>query len=376
MTEYTMTENEYKEDILDFINYVFSQNHHPHDFKSLVPKSYSDEEKGLGAVHHMIRQDGKIKALIANRIAEVSVCGKILRYGFIGNVSVHPYSRGEGYMKELMKKVIEDAEKRNVDVLILSGQRQRYGYFGFEPVGTVRQFVVNKDNIRHGMKQVDTNGISFLPLEKTSKEDIRKAKKMYERNVFHAVREEDEFPLILKTWNAACYMVYKNGIMAGYCCGPFSEIVLEEEADFPCVLKALFEKEGVEETTISLSPHCTDRIAYLSKLCEYSTIRPFEQIKMLNRTQTLDALFALKSTYSHLADGVRTIRIGGETIRISVTDGIPQVEQTDACPKDVLELEEKEALQAIFGLDSLLNGSAFPHGWVPLPFPIDIPDTY
>lgn len=376
MTEYIITENDYKEDILDFINYVFSQNHHPHDFKSIMPKSYSDKAKDLGAVHHIIRQDGKIKALIANRIVEVAVCGKTLRYGFIGNVSVHPYSRGNGYMKELMKKVIEDAEKRDIDVLVLSGQRQRYGYFGFEPVGTVRQFVVNKDNIRHSMKQVDTNSISFLPLEKASKEDIHKAKKLYERSVFHTVREENEFSLILKTWDASCYVVHINGIMAGYCYGPFGEIVLENESDFPRILKALFEKEGVEETTISLSPHCGERIAYLSQLCEYSTIRPFEQIKVLNRIRTLDALFALKSTYSFLADGMRTIQIDNETIRISVNGGIPQVEQTDTCPQDVLKFDENEALRAIFGLDSLLNGSAFPHGWVPLPFPIDIPDTY
>lgn len=318
MTEYIMTENEYKEDIIDFINYVFSQNRCPHDFKTIMPKSYSDEVEGLGAVHHILREDGKIKALIADRIIDTVVCGKTLRYGLIGNVSVHPYSRGKGYMKELMKKAIEEARKRDVDVMVLSGQRQRYGYFGFEPGGTVFDFVVDRDNIRHAMKDVDTSDVSFLPLEQASKDRIHNAKKLYERRIFHAVREENEFPLILKTGNSTCYIVYINGAMAGYCHGPFGEIVLENESDFPRVLKALFEKENVNEALISLHPYRKERIAYLARLCEYSRLRPVEQIKVLNWEKTLDTLLALKATYATLEDGVKTVCVGGEALCMSV----------------------------------------------------------
>lgn len=376
MTEYIMTENEYKEDIIDFINYVFSQNHHPHDFKTLMPKSYCDEANGLGAVHYVIREDGKIKALLANRIIDLSVCEKSLRYGCIGNVSVHPYSRGKGYMKELMNKAIEDARKRDIDVLVLSGQRQRYGYFGFEPAGTVFEFVVSRSNIRHAMKQIDTSGITFLPFEKATKADIHKAKELYERSLVHTVRDENEFPLILKTWSAPAYTIHINDATVGYCYGPFGEIVLEEEADFPRVLKALFEKEGVEETTLSLHPHFKERIAYLSQLCEHSTVRSYEQIKVLNWTRAIDTLLTLKSACLRLADGVQAVCIGNEVIKISVTDGIPKAEQTDSCSDGVIRWNEVEALSALFGLDSLLNGSVLPYNWAPLPLPMDAPDSY
>lgn len=376
MTEYIMTETEYKEDIIDFINYVFSQNRCPHDFKTLMPKSYSDEVDGLGAVHHLIREDGKIKALIANRIIETVVCGKTLRYGLIGNVSVHPYSRGKGYMKDIMKRVIEDARKREVDVLVLSGQRQRYAYFGFEPAGTIFDFVVNRDNIRHSMAEVDTSDVSFLPFEQASREAIHGAKKLYERCAFHAVRNENEFPLILKTGNSSCYIIHINGVMAGYCHGPFGEIVLEEESDFPKVLKALFEKEGVNEVCFSLHPYHKERIAYLARLCEYSRLRPVEQIKILNWAKAFDALFALKATYARLEDGMKTVCVGGETICISVHGGIPQVVKADEPCSEATTWNENDALCTFFGLDTLFGNDSFPQSWVPLTLPIDGPDTY
>ena len=95
MTEYVIGTYNDRDEIIDFINYVFSQAKFPHDFKKYMPKSYADDVQDLGAIHYLAKKDGKIKAVVANRIIDVSVNGKILKIGLIGNVSVHPYSRGK-----------------------------------------------------------------------------------------------------------------------------------------------------------------------------------------------------------------------------------------------------------------------------------------
>lgn len=42
MIEYRFAAPEHRADLIDFINYVFSQNSVPHDFKTLIPKVYAD----------------------------------------------------------------------------------------------------------------------------------------------------------------------------------------------------------------------------------------------------------------------------------------------------------------------------------------------
>ena len=52
-----------KDEIIEFIDYVFSKAHCPHDFATLLPKLYG--EQGDGAAHHFIvREDGKIAATV------------------------------------------------------------------------------------------------------------------------------------------------------------------------------------------------------------------------------------------------------------------------------------------------------------------------
>ena len=50
-------------DIVDFINYVFSQAHRPHDFKTLLPKVYADDAPaGQEDFHFLAKQNGRIVA--------------------------------------------------------------------------------------------------------------------------------------------------------------------------------------------------------------------------------------------------------------------------------------------------------------------------
>ena len=376
MTEYVIGTYNDRDEIIDFINYVFSQAKFPHDFKKYMPKSYADDVQDLGAIHYLAKKDGKIKAVVANRIIDVSVNGKILKIGLIGNVSVHPYSRGEGFMKVLLNQAIDEAKQNGVDLLVLGGQRQRYGYFGFENAGTDLLFTVSKDNIRHCFPDVDSSVISFRPFDSATDEEMNLALALYERRIYHTIRKREELRHIMNTWNAGCDLICKNGKMIGYLYGPFTELVLQDEADLPAVLKAVFERDKLTTIDIAVSPTLPERAAFLSSICELSFVKTVEMISVLCWERVLDAFLALKSQLCALQDGVAELVIDGGVYRICAENGVPTVETVDAPGGNAVHLSHNQALQLFFGIHSLVLPDERLKNWAPLPFGIDGPDTY
>lgn len=374
MTEYIITETDFKEEIIDFINYVFSQSYHPHDFKTISPKSYSDEVEGLGAVHYLAMEDGKIKALVAARIIDVSFCGLNLKYSVIGNVSVHPYSRGKGYMKKLMNMALEDAKARNIDIMVLGGRRQRYQYFGFENAGSQFSFKITEPNIRHCCSDIDSSIISFRPLDDASETEIDKALELYQKSAFHCLRPRDEFRIIMKTWNSPCFILYKYKEMIGYAFGPHQEIVLEDDKDFPFVLKAIFEYMNTKEIKITVPIFCNERINYLYEICQNCSIETVEMINILNHQKVLDTLLKFRASYQKLRDGVAEISIEGEAFRITVLNGAPAVERIRETVEQ--DMSKISFVQKFFDIPSAFFDDEKFKNWLPLPFLIDEPDCY
>lgn len=373
MTDFVIGTVAEREDIIDFINYVFSQAHRPHDFKTLVPKSYADDAIDLGATHFLAKKDGKIKAVIADRIIDVSLGDRKLKYGLIGNVSVHPYSRGEGYMKQLMHMAVEDAKAKGVDILALGGQRQRYAYFGFENAGVNLQFTVSKENIRHCFAALDVTDIAFVDFEDASDAELQEALALYETRPFHSVRPWAEYRNIMRTWTRKSLLILRGGAMIGY--SSSGEIVLKDEKDLSYVLKALFAAEEIKEITLTASPWEQERAAFLERICESSTISQVEQIRVLNWEKVLQTLLSFKAEYIPLEDGVAELTVDGDTFRIIVTGGVPTVKKVAATENAVL-MTGNEAIMKLFGLNSMLIPEKKWKNWLPLPFAIDGPDTY
>ena len=93
MVEYRKARAEDAADILDFINYVFSQAHRPHDFKKLNPRMYASDYP-FWEDHYVAVENGKIR----------------------GTLSVTR---------------IERERAGGFDLAELNGLRQRYEYFGY-----------------------------------------------------------------------------------------------------------------------------------------------------------------------------------------------------------------------------------------------------
>ena len=113
------TEN-YYDDYMDFINYVFGFNGNRDDFKKLLPKIYRPEDKPVEN-SYIVAENGKLKAAIGAYDIIYNAFGEDVKIRGIGNVAVHPYARSKGYMKLLMNRAVEDMIADGVDTFVEIG---------------------------------------------------------------------------------------------------------------------------------------------------------------------------------------------------------------------------------------------------------------
>ena len=362
-------------EIVDFINYVFSQAHVPHDFKTLLPKVYADDApKGQEAYHFLAKQNGKIVACVADRPLSLTFGNKTLKCGYVGSVSVHPYHRSEGHMKRLMADMISDARERKLDILLLGGQRQRYGYFGFEKGGLVMRFRVTNTNVRHALKDVDVSDVRLDPF---GPDDIAFAYKLWQKLPVRADRHTETFPADLKSWHSEPVMIRIGGSRAGYLAG--GELVLENEELLPKAVKALLARPGIKEMEFRASLHEKERLAFYKDICEYSSLGPLEMFNVLNWKSVLETFLSFRHRYVQpVEDGHAVLNIASDGVfEISVRNGEVCVNPLDAAPADAVKMDHMEAQRTFFGLaEMFIPTPGIPDSWKGLPLTMSEQDGF
>lgn len=309
------------EDIIDFINYVFSQDQCPHDFKKLLPKLY-EEGKNYAGYHYLVKEEEKIKALVCAMPVSYRIGKSSLKACCIGMVSVHPYARSKGYMKELMSSVIEELDRQGFQYIFLGGQRQRYEYFGFEPAGIQIGLDITDANIRHCFKELDALPVRIIPLEEGGL--TGKAYSLYEKEKIRVIREKEEFYDILCTWQAKPYAVLWNAEFIGYLSlrqdGGIAEFLLEEADYYPYVLKALFSFTGKEKHSFAVSPLERDKINALMDIAESVRINTSENYRIRDWEAVIGAFLEVKAAAELLAEGSVTLAVDETVLEITVKE--------------------------------------------------------
>jgi predicted N-acetyltransferase YhbS len=127
-------------DVMRFVDMVFRPNekgryilqrqyphayrHHPAYSRRLLVLRDQDEIIGALAVHPQ-----------RFRLASGS-----LDAGGIGVVGTHPQRRGQGIMGHLLHQAVEHMQDQGMALSVLGGDRQRYGWFGWENAGCLNRF--------------------------------------------------------------------------------------------------------------------------------------------------------------------------------------------------------------------------------------------
>lgn len=386
-----------KEDIIHFIDFVFSKASRPHDFASMLPKLFSEgaEKEDLA---YIIKADKRIEAVAYAVPLKVSTGSNVCLTGkCIGAVAVDPSGRGKGYMKAIMEKINEDILKEGYDFAVLGGQRQRYEYFDYTPAGFLKNIYISPTNIQHGLKNSNGKKYSFLPLQE-NEAYLEEAFCLYQHNIsrcYGCVRQKAEFVDILNSWYFKPYVILEDNHFTGYCnCFlkegilQINEICLENPGELLPICKDLFYFAGcsgfdgscnIKTLMFKLNPYQESLSGELSKICENYTVFGEQAFHIFNYEATVKVLMEKKHQKNQLQDGELLLNIENYGfLQIQIEKGRLAVKKREDsygdCSENVISVTANQATALLFSIKSEELGINVPSGWFPLKFSISNPD--
>ncbi|RUS45136.1 GNAT family N-acetyltransferase [Cohnella sp. AR92] len=363
MVEYRMARPDEREECIDLANYAFR-----FDFETLMPKAYG-KNAGSPAMHWVAADEqGRLRAQVAILPETLTVCGDTLRVGYLGTVSVHPRARGEGHMKELMNRWLEEL-RQSYDMIVLYGQRQRYEYFGFTLGGVKFKYTVGEANVRHALKQVDDQGLSFRPLFEIEGAEAFAHRINAARPAF-VERELQQLPAILTTLHQQPLGVLDNGRLIGYLLASqagdeISELAMDHAEDIPRALKAYLAHKGTDRVAIHAPEYDASLNAALGAIAEDFAIETSDMYHIIDFANVLKAYLTLKHTTIGLAPGEFSAVMDGQPVTARADANGVTVERS-AKPGAVV-LDKEEAQKLLLTQHGRYMSVPAPAGWFPLP---------
>lgn len=381
---YSMEDAASRQEIIDFADMVFSMSAGSTDFEGLLPKAYDMSAEDT-VMHHVIRENGAIRALVDVYPLTLRTAQKSLRCAYIGTVSVHPKARRKGYMIELMEKAEASLRKQGYDLILLDGSRQRYQHFGFEKAGIKYCFNITADSIRHALAGVRCPDIELVPVESGQDDLLATMYAIYSKRHLRA-RSAERFYTTLKSWNADIYGVLHEGRCVGYLDVSADETAIYEAeltdtGLLAAVISRYMELTAADELAINVGADETDKLEVLDGISDYYALSMSHQLKLLEYARVLEFLLCWKRQYTPLAEGSFVIEADGKKLEISVTDADVTVTETVKPAQasfDGVSLV-KTLTTSYYYIEIQRSGSALqdaPQGWFPLPFFLPEADTF
>ena len=355
--------------IIELMDTVFSERA-PHNFASLMPKAYG--RSGFYKLHYVAEEDGRIVSTIAvlpERLFPTP--DTALEAGYIGNVCTAKEERGKGHITRLMEMLLPEAQEK-YDLMILSGQRQLYGKYGFEPGAAMAGIRVTGANLRGLVGEV-----SFKELTARDTEELKRVCALMRQQNAMSERTEETVLDISHSWYTGLYAAYAGEKLVAYICAHPRNVLevgtLTPEWIVPAV-KCWVEQRGDSEVFVPLNDHIT--VDRLMTFAEGMRIIDCEKIRVFRWQKTLQTLLRAKAESTALIKGVRTVCITGKgTFRIDVCGEIPSVAETDE--KADMELSEAEAVRRFFSASSVFTETdPLLRSWMPLPLAVRSVDQF
>lgn len=365
---------------LEFLNEVFFSEEEPEnrrDFVSLLPKLYKEKYSHCEN-NFIVSENGEWKGAVGLFYDDLYICGEKIKCAGIGNVAVSKDCRGKGYMKDCMKMSMQDAIEMNADFSVLGGQRQRYGYFSFEPAGSLYSFVFTNRNKEHVYGIDYKSSLTPVKVLEEDADAIAFVEKMYNQNPSRFERKHDNIFDILSSWLENVFVFKKGNAFVGYCIiNDENKYVHEINAvdidTFKDMLPAILALSDLDGVHFQLPLYQGSYIDYLSRVCERYSLEHCSMMTVLNWKRFIPAILKLKASYTPLCDGQASFLIHGykqdEEFTLCVKDN-----EVEVCDKteNPLELTHSQAMALFLGLycEKRAELAANVSQWLPLDFAV------
>ena len=291
--------------IIDFINYVFSYDHYPHDFKKMVPKVYGDNPHD-NAIHFIaLNNSNQIIGVVGILPIKLHIHETVLKCGFIGSVSVHPYYRSKGHMKKLMETADNYLMANSFDMGILDGLRQRYEYYGYKKSGISMCFEITSDNIRHGLKNIPTKDFNIISINHNDDILLNNIFDLISQQPVYVERCRDTLLYAMNNFENTLYAVtFKNNFI-GYFTASKDNFVTEINARnknyYSNIIKLWMDFSKTSYIRVTALPHQTDLLSVLQSFSENILVKYGDSFKIFNNKKSLNAI---KEYNNYLPSGI------------------------------------------------------------------------
>ena len=358
-----------------FLNAVFGEER-PHDFHAMLPSIYQPTDK-LMACNHAVRENGEIRAIVGLFPMDWQVGETVLKVGGIGGVSTHSAHRDKGYMSLLMNHCVQHMKAQDFHLSYLSGQRQRYGYSGYETCGQRFLVPIGKRNIRHVF---DTpSSLCFEAIAVDDVDRIAVAQRLHDAQLVHHLRDPTHFGRFLVSWYHKPFAALdERGAMVGYLVATsdgsrVSELVAADTDTAVDIARGWVEADA-ERSSINfeLSAVNYDLVRRIAALGESQSVHEADNWQIFDWVATVEALLKVSATGGELVDGEALIGIEEHgTLRVRVVGGEPQVERVGCA--STRAWHPFTAMRVFFGPLPPCAVTALPHeaavlqAWCPLP---------
>ena len=266
-------------EIIQMSNAVFNL-----DFGAEMPKLYKDTPK-VAEFHRVVRDNGKIVSSILFYPQILNVCGEKLNVLCVGTVATLPEYRNKGLMSAIFSAA--ESHIKNYDLAVLGGQRQRYEYFGFIPLGMQKVFWLNKRNL----KDIKSD-FNISALEKDDLTVLKKINAVNEKRPLYVKRGSALFDALHSDGNKP-YIITKDGKFDGYFCYKNKEISEIHTSSANAAAKSIMRQFEID--CIKINSAITDLAlnAELEKTAEVCSITHCCNMRIINERKVTDAFSKL-----------------------------------------------------------------------------------
>ena len=350
----------------------------PCGFTDLLPLLYRPIRADC---EYAVKRNGRICAVVGVFPMTWRVGDEELRVAGIGGVSTLPEFRGQGLMSRLMRHCVEVMKQEGFHLSWLGGQRQRYGYFGYESCGLAYTYSVSAVNLQHAFPE--SSPLSVRALEGNNSADVEFAQGLYDRRLQSVPRNSEDFYLRSLSWRHRLHLVEDGGERVGYLiANPDSHGILELDAvdQDRCLdlVRTWFESKAkpgdskFNSITVDVSPTNIELVRALDRVCDSVRIGASGNWQVFHWGAVLNALMKAKGRMGPMAAGEVSLAIEGSgTFRLYVDSGGAGCQASQSAANH--HCHPMQAMRLLFGplapsaLAPLAANAVGLESWCPLP---------
>ena len=299
-----------------------------------------------------VRHEGAITGCLATHPMVIRVGSARLRTGGIGIVGTHPQHRGQGIMTAMLRDAIRRMEHRRYALSILGGDRQRYGWFGWENGGTRNTFEVSTRIA--GKPNAADRSLKLRRFQPTDRL-CRRLRRLGARRHCWVERPLDDMARLFRRNGRETWVCERGRQLAYVVLGgaqrrsrPYERIdeAGGEASLVRAMVRVLMNRFGLDELTATAGPNADETAFYLP--LSQSWQRSCDcMIKIVDLSELVAQLRPL------LVGRARAAGVGG-CFRLTMTDSGQEAEMNlGKGPRRKLTLPDRSFVHLFFGIQPL-----------------------